>query len=247
MTLQKFSRRKIFIRYNCLFPNKSDDFCLSVHNTYISENQNFDYRLLKTAVSVPEPFFESMEKFVLRLSQKTDADGLLMFYHNLSMQIEELSGYMISFSDPAYFENAEDFCRYFRNQMNDYRNTWDTAFREQYSPVVEGAMQYIRQNYGNHFLTIQLIAEELQISPSRLSVLFKKESGQTVNEYLTNTRIAQSIYLLENTNLRIYEIADQIGYKSSQYFSQAFQQKTGKKPLELRSKSGSLSGKRGDH
>ena len=55
-----------------------------------------------------------------------------------------------------------------------------------------------------------------------------------------DTRIQAALpsieYLLENTNLRIYEIAGQTGYRSAQYFSQILQQKTGRKPLDFRRK-----------
>ena len=94
----------------------------------------------------------------------------------------------------------------------------------------------MKESYGNSSLTIEQIAEHAGLSASRFSVLFRQETGQTVNDYLTEIRISQAIFLLENSNCKIYEIAEQVGYKSSQYFGQIFSQKTGYKPLHFRKK-----------
>lgn len=54
------------------------------------------------------------------------------------------------------------------------------------------------------------------------------------NEYITGIRIDAAIDLLLHSNYKIYEIADRVGYRSSQYFSQIFLSFTGKKPLDYR-------------
>ena len=94
----------------------------------------------------------------------------------------------------------------------------------------------MKDNYANSSLTVEQIAERVSLSASRFSVLFRQETNQTVNDYLTELRISQAVFLLENSNYKIYEIAEKVGYKSSQYFSQIFSQKTGYKPLHFRKK-----------
>lgn len=105
---------------------------------------------------------------------------------------------------------------------------------EQYSFHVRNAILYIRNHYSDSSLSIEKMAEDIGISSGRISVLFKQEVSKTINEYITGIRIDAAIDLLLHSNYKIYEIADRVGYRSSQYFSQIFLSFTGKKPLDYR-------------
>ena len=74
------------------------------------------------------------------------------------------------------------------------------------------------------------------MSVSYLSKLFKQEMGQMFSEYLIETRIKVAIELLLNGNLRIYEIADRVGYSSQHYFCAAFKKVMGCSPSDYRAK-----------
>ncbi|MGI5936003.1 MAG: response regulator transcription factor [Oscillospiraceae bacterium] len=103
---------------------------------------------------------------------------------------------------------------------------------KKYSPVIINAIEYIAKNYGNSKLKINMVAEHIGLSPGRLSVIFKQELGVTVNEYITNLRISEAKKLLKSGKYRVYEVAEMVGYKTSQYFSQVFFQKLGKYPTD---------------
>jgi two-component system response regulator YesN len=64
--------------------------------------------------------------------------------------------------------------------------------------------------------------------------LFKKESGINYVIYLRKIRIIHSKELLEHTNLKIYEISNKVGYKTSKYFIRVFKNETGLTPNEYR-------------
>lgn len=108
---------------------------------------------------------------------------------------------------------------------------------EHCSSHVKNAVLYMEQHYMKSTLSIEEIAENCGISGGRLSVLFKKEVEKTINEVLTDIRIKHAISMLVNSNYKIYEIADRVGYSSSQYFSQIFYSHTGRKPLDFRKNS----------
>ncbi len=103
-----------------------------------------------------------------------------------------------------------------------------------YSTVITHAIQYISKHYMDFDLNLESISTSVGLSSGRLSVLFKKETNKTPNEWITNFRIENAIDLLLNSNYKIYEISEKVGYRSSQYFSQIFIQHTGKKPLDYR-------------
>jgi two-component system response regulator YesN len=64
--------------------------------------------------------------------------------------------------------------------------------------------------------------------------LFKKESGINYVIYLRKIRIIHSKELLEHTNLKIYEISNKVGYKTSKHFIRVFKNETGFTPNEYR-------------
>jgi two-component system response regulator YesN len=82
--------------------------------------------------------------------------------------------------------------------------------------------------------TLNRIARKVYITPTYLSLLFKIHTGKTFIEQLTDIRIDKAKYLLKNTHLKHYEIAGQVGYQDSRYFSQIFKKKVGLSPSNYR-------------
>lgn len=82
--------------------------------------------------------------------------------------------------------------------------------------------------------SLEKIASQVYLSPCYLSVIFKKETGVTFKNYLINARIEKSKELLSDTNLKIYEVAEKVGYADTKYFSELFQRLTGKTPSQYR-------------
>jgi len=73
--------------------------------------------------------------------------------------------------------------------------------------VISQAKEYIRKNYNKKILLNEL-ADRLYLNPSYFSQLFKKKTGMTYQSYLTEYRIERAKKLLEETDLRIYEICE---------------------------------------
>ena len=77
-------------------------------------------------------------------------------------------------------------------------------------------------------------ADMVNFSVSRFNHLFKEQTGISPYAFITNLRIKNASALLENTNMKIYEIARQSGFDDALYFTQAFKQAKGKTPSEYR-------------
>ena len=100
------------------------------------------------------------------------------------------------------------------------------------SRYVLEAMDYIGQNYADSNLSVGQIAAQLDLSEGHLSHLFKKETDYTIGNYLTRYRIHKAMELLRQGRLKVYEVAEAVGYRDIAYFSATFQKVAGMSPSE---------------
>ena len=98
------------------------------------------------------------------------------------------------------------------------------------SPIVDRAAAYIREHYSEPGLRIGGVSVACGISAGRLSARFREEMNTSVNEYITFVRMETAKRLLASKQYKIYEVADMVGYRNSDYFSTVFQEHTGMRP-----------------
>ncbi|MBR6160009.1 MAG: response regulator [Lachnospiraceae bacterium] len=83
-------------------------------------------------------------------------------------------------------------------------------------------------------ITLDEIASRLDITPEYLGTQFHRETGVTFSAYIKNFRIQKAKELLIGTSLKLYEIADRVGYSDPKYFSKVFKETTGLLPADYR-------------
>ncbi len=88
-------------------------------------------------------------------------------------------------------------------------------------------IRYVEDHFNEHDMSLKKVCKALSMSVSYFSLLFKEETGTTFVDYLTNLRMERAKELLRNTNKKTYEVADQVGYKDSHYFSLVFKKQVG--------------------
>lgn len=101
--------------------------------------------------------------------------------------------------------------------------------------IVKKSIIYIKDNY-NEDIYLSKVAENIGVSSAYLSRVFSQEVGMSITNYINNFRIDKAKELIENTNLKFYEIGEKIGFSSSISFSTIFKKITGVTPGEYRSK-----------
>lgn len=102
-----------------------------------------------------------------------------------------------------------------------------------YSKEVRQVMGFVKEHYAEK-ISVEQIAEKMEISAGHLSRMFKAETGNSLKKYINKVRIDQATYLLQNTNMKVYEVAESVGIPDYLYFSQVFKNVTSKTPLEVR-------------
>jgi len=106
---------------------------------------------------------------------------------------------------------------------------------EAYNPSwdIDRVLVYIDLNY-NQPINLELVAEQVNLTPTYLSKKFKKITGYTFREYLTYVRIKQASQRLLTTDDSITKIAMECGFSSSNYFKDCFRSMTGVSPRTFR-------------
>lgn len=180
-----------------------------------------------TSASLKEYQFYLMEivAAIFRLSRdlQLDTSDIPGFNTNLYAEIFKLS------TKIEIRDWVESICIKLMNHIACKRqNTTET--------LLEKAKDYIIHNYGDDELSIQKLSNHLHISACYLSMIFKKQAGETFLKYLISIRLDAARELLSNSDLKTSEIAEKIGYPDINYFSYFFKKNYGMSPREYRNK-----------
>ncbi len=99
--------------------------------------------------------------------------------------------------------------------------------------TVQQIEEYVRSNYQQD-IKLHEIADRFFLSREYISRKFKQEYHETITDYVTKIRIEKAKELLGNPFLKIYEIAETVGYQNDKYFIKVFKKREGQTPKEYR-------------
>lgn len=94
-------------------------------------------------------------------------------------------------------------------------------------------IEFIHENY-NRDITNEMIASHFSLPPKHVNSLVKAKTGYPIHKYIILRRITKAIELLQSSDLRIYEIAETVGFSDECHFSKCFKQMMGKSPRSFR-------------
>lgn len=102
-----------------------------------------------------------------------------------------------------------------------------------YTPVVRQILAEVQSNYKED-MNLKTLAYKYHMNTSYLGQIFQKEVGCSFSQYLSNTKNSIAKDLILNTNMRINDIAKEVGYLDTSYFYRKFKQCYGVSPASLR-------------
>ena len=102
------------------------------------------------------------------------------------------------------------------------------------SVIVERTMQIIKTRYMDENLTLNMVSEELHVSPNYLSANMKKYAGDTFINLLIKRRMEVAQTLIKSGGMKIIEVAERCGYSDQHYFSFCFKKYYGVSPAKMR-------------
>lgn len=208
------------------------------------ENPPAEYFLMLAEVGDLEGIQEGVEKFraycIRNLLKETDIKTLVLYnLMTIRAGVEkkygslegDIGGQMEEINRAGRFRRVielysqilQDICRQIGQDGSD--------------TVVKRIYYYMEKNYGQE-MKLETFAKMFNYNANYLGRAFRKEIGDSFNNVLDAIRIANAKRLLEETELKVYQISEQVGYKNIDYFYLKFKKYAGVSPKEYRKETG---------
>lgn len=175
-------------------------------------------------------------------SSKSDLITIKLFLTDLYLQVKQTishiyptidipfstNSYVIDFIESRFYlyEIISFFSEQFEMIMNAIGNPSNKS-------ILDDIVYYINHNFCDN-IKLETIAPLFGYNSNYLGKIFNKKVGMSFNSYVDQVRIEHSKELLLQTNLKVYEIGERIGYKNVDYFHKKFKKYTGKSPAQFR-------------
>lgn len=157
-------------------------------------------------------------------------DMIQNLYQSVLKENEEFAGLQNIYDYPCITSFAEellDWCRKFNEKVNrEFENYGEKQ-------KIGQALEYIRENFAGD-LNMATVSNYVSMNYSMFSNAFKQYTGTNFVNYLKNLRINEAKKLLEETNLRIIDISQKVGYENEKHFMKTFKSLCGVSPTEFR-------------
>ena len=163
------------------------------------------------------------------------------FYYKLLLALEDAgrqlqlgresgSGNIVDILESCF--NVQELHAVLAGRTEDFFRRLESTVRE--NSTIFLIKDYISQNYRNELLSVKDISDHVFLSTSYVCTFFKNETGQTLNQYLTQYRMEKAKQLLADPRYKITDISSKVGYSDSNYFGKSFKKYCGLSPSEYR-------------
>jgi two-component system response regulator YesN len=160
---------------------------------------------------------------VQRYLEESTGDDYFLYYQNINPYEKIIKADTIS--DLKYL--LQDYVTLTINEVIQIKEGQSNSYVEKLKSITE-------ENISNVDFNLDIAASMLYVSPNYLRQMFKKITGETFIEYLTNQRMKRAAELLMDHSLKISDITEQVGYASQSYFTKCFKKYYNLTPTEYR-------------
>lgn len=133
-------------------------------------------------------------------------------------------------------ERTEQIQQWLESKIEQFLSYLARWTEDKNQSMIAKAIRYMEEHYSQT-CTLKDAAESVHLNSNYLSNLFKKATGQSFINYLTQLRMDKAKVMLSNTNMKMFEISQAVGYDDPNYFATVFKQFNGESPSDYRRKS----------
>ncbi|MFD0714759.1 response regulator [Paenibacillus sp. GCM10027626] len=178
-------------------------------------------------------------------------DGKLPVCHFLLHAISELNGHLHSLNEDFYklldmetncleliyhIETVDDMQSWLRRKAFEISEQLDMKKRKKNRKLIAEVRCYVDEQLGED-ITLRQVASYFSFSPNYFGRMFKEETGMNFSDYVIAQRLERARRMLQNPKLKIFEVADHVGYNNITYFNRHFKEVYGMTPGEYRRQS----------
>jgi two-component system, response regulator YesN len=169
----------------------------------------------------------------IKLAIHQCVSGILKIMKQMEFQSDELHTLdaIVSWQDMNL--SLDELKRLFSAFIMESMDRLSKHRKESIKGGIQKIKSYIETNYADN-ISLKGIASHFYMNPVYLGQLFKKTYGVFFNEFLLQIRVNEAKKLLRQTDLRIYEIAERVGFSNSDYFVTQFEKTQHMTPTEYR-------------
>lgn len=132
-----------------------------------------------------------------------------------------------------YFETISDIQSWLRRHLFHLSEHLHNKKNRKNRKLVEEVMKYVDQHLDQN-MTLRDVADYFSFSPNHLGLVFYEEAGIYFSDYMIQARLEKASQLLKDPTIKIFEVANQVGYRNIPYFSKLFRAHFGVTPGEYR-------------
>lgn len=196
--------------------NNENESCYRIIDE-IFDNLKFEYINPKVITVGLNYFVYEVVNLILKMNGDTECfikNSLLVNFDTKELTLHETKN------------SITEFIKMSINYLNELR-------RSQSSGIVDRVQKYIDDNYHEN-INLKSVAAHFYINSAYLGQVFKKKFGMCFVDYLHSIRIQKAKELLKTTDMKVYQIAIEVGYKDTDYFIAKFEKIVGRTPFQFR-------------
>jgi two-component system response regulator YesN len=133
------------------------------------------------------------------------------------------------------FETVDDIRSWLRRRLFEISEKLHLKKQKKNWKLIQDIIRYVTDHLDST-ISLRNVANQFSFSPNYLGQLFKEETGRNFSEYVVKLRMEKASQLLKDRNLKIYEVANSVGYRYLPYFSRQFKETFGLTPVEYKRK-----------
>lgn len=158
-------------------------------------------------------------------------DEIRQIYRNV---LREKEGELLRFRNIYQFSQIDELMEELTGWMIGFHEKIDTEFDDYRNKSrMEQAVAFIQENYATD-LNMAVVSNHVSMNYSLFSYAFKEYTGKNFVNYLKELRVNEAKRLLAETNLRVIEISQRVGYENEKHFMKIFKSVSGVSPTEYR-------------
>jgi two-component system response regulator YesN len=162
------------------------------------------------------------------LAEEADQEAWTTALDQIELRARETLGQVVSVQRAAVPGFPAGLAAVWDDLVSDHRDA------SPHGALATLALNVLEKRYREPALSLDDVAGELQVSPGHLSRVLKVSTGTSFVDALARVRVRKAAILLGDPAVRVYEVADRVGYASQHYFSRAFRRVLGVAPSDYR-------------